>query len=152
MEKFKGPLMAEVFFPVFQNFNFFFKWLQCDVANVERNKVMKFELILSIQGGITRDCLPGGGRNGTKKNDSLRNKGCVHEALLAWNLITSHSETIPKLLNLKCLFVCLLIQHTQKCLELSVPNFHHSLIKRETHFVLNVKAAGVTKMDIPSKT
>ena len=52
--------MAEVFFPVFQNFNFFFKWLQCDVANVERNKVMKFELILSIQGGITRDCLPGG--------------------------------------------------------------------------------------------
>ena len=60
------PLMLErpkIFFPIFQNFNFFFeKWLQWDLANVERNKVMKFELILSIRGEITRDQLPGGVR------------------------------------------------------------------------------------------
>ena len=48
-----GPLMSEQsknFFFNFQNFKFFFeKWLQLDVANVDRNKVMKFELIWSIQ-------------------------------------------------------------------------------------------------------
>ena len=51
------------FFPFFKISNFFFeKWLQWDVADVERNKVMKFELILSIRGEITRDQLPGGVR------------------------------------------------------------------------------------------
>ena len=50
-------------FSIFQNFNFFFeKWLQWDMANVDRNKAMKFELILSIRGEITRDQLPGGVR------------------------------------------------------------------------------------------
>ena len=34
--------------------------LQWDVANVDRNKLMKFELILSIRGEITKDHLPGG--------------------------------------------------------------------------------------------
>ena len=46
---------------VFQNFKIFFeKWLQWDVANVDRNKVMKFELISSIHREITRDNQPGG--------------------------------------------------------------------------------------------
>ena len=36
-------------FPFFKFSKFFFeKWLQWDVANVDRNKVMKFELISSI--------------------------------------------------------------------------------------------------------
>ena len=48
-------------FSKFQNF-YFEKWLQWDMANVERKKVMKFELILSINGGIMRDQLPGGVR------------------------------------------------------------------------------------------
>ena len=48
-------------FPFFKISKFFFeKWLQWDVANVDRNKLMKFELILSIRGEITRDHLPGG--------------------------------------------------------------------------------------------
>ena len=48
------------FFQIF-NFSklFFEKWLQWDVENVERNKVMKFELIWSIHQGIKRDHLPG---------------------------------------------------------------------------------------------
>ena len=42
--------------PFFKFSKFFFeKWLQWDVANVDRNKVMKFELILSIHREITRD-------------------------------------------------------------------------------------------------
>ena len=50
-------------FPFFKFSKFFFeKWLQWDVANVDRNKVMKFELISSIHWEITRDHLPGGVR------------------------------------------------------------------------------------------
>ena len=50
-------------FPFFKFSKFFFeKWLQWDVANVDRNKVMKFELISSIHREITRDHLPGGVR------------------------------------------------------------------------------------------
>ena len=60
----KFPLMSERSkkkFPFFKISNFFFeKWLQWDVANVDRNKLMKFELILSIREEITRDHLPGG--------------------------------------------------------------------------------------------
>ena len=49
--------------PFFKISKFFFeKWLQWDVANVDRNKLMKFELILSIHREITRDHLPGGVR------------------------------------------------------------------------------------------
>ena len=49
--------------PFFKISKFFFeKWLQWDVANVDRNKLMKFELILSICGEITKDNLPGGGQ------------------------------------------------------------------------------------------
>ena len=62
-KKSKGPFevgTAGKKISVFQNFNFFFeKWLQWDVENVERNKVMKFELIWSIHQGIMRDHLPG---------------------------------------------------------------------------------------------
>ena len=62
-----GPFdveMVENFFFSFSKFQklFFEKWLQWDVTNGERNKLMKFELILSIHGGITRDHLPGGVR------------------------------------------------------------------------------------------
>ena len=40
---------GEKFFPFFRISKFFFeKWLQWDVARIERNKLMKFELILSI--------------------------------------------------------------------------------------------------------
>ena len=47
--------------PFFKFSKFFFeKWLQWDVANVDRNKVMKFELISSIHREITRDNQPGG--------------------------------------------------------------------------------------------
>ena len=60
------PLMSERSkkkFPFFKISKFFFeKWLQWDVANVERNKLMKFELISSIHRGIMRDHLPGGVR------------------------------------------------------------------------------------------
>ena len=46
--------------PFFKFSKFFFeKWLQWDVENVERNKVMKFELIWSIHRGIKRDHLQG---------------------------------------------------------------------------------------------
>ena len=46
-------------FLIFQIFKIFFeKWLQWDLANIERNKVMKYELILSSHGGIMRDQLP----------------------------------------------------------------------------------------------
>ena len=59
----KGPLMLKQLkniFLIFQNFKIIFeKWLQWEVENVERNKAMKFELILSIHQGITRDHLPG---------------------------------------------------------------------------------------------
>ena len=65
-KKSKGPFevgTAGKKISVFQNFNFFFeKWLQWDMANVDRNKVMKFELISSIHREITRDHLPGGVR------------------------------------------------------------------------------------------
>ena len=58
------PLMSErpkKKFPFFKFSKFFFeKWLQWDVANVDKNKVMKFELISSIHREITRDHLPGG--------------------------------------------------------------------------------------------
>ena len=47
--------------PFFKFSKFFFeKWLQWDVANIDRNKVMKFELISSIHREITRDNQPGG--------------------------------------------------------------------------------------------
>ena len=47
--------------PFFKFSNFFFeKWLQWDVANIDRNKVMKFELISSIHQEITRDNQSGG--------------------------------------------------------------------------------------------
>ena len=62
-----GPLMSERPPKKFQFFKiskfFFEKWHQWDMANVQRNKVMKFELILSIHRGITRDHLPGGIRS-----------------------------------------------------------------------------------------
>ena len=48
-------------FPFFKISNFLFeKWLQWDMANVERNKVMEFGLVSSIRRRITRDHLPGG--------------------------------------------------------------------------------------------
>ena len=40
-------------FSKFQN-SYFEKWLQFAMVNVERNKIMKFELVLSIHQGITR--------------------------------------------------------------------------------------------------
>ena len=47
--------------PFFKFSKFFFeKWLQWDVANDDRNKVMKFELISSIHREITSDNQPGG--------------------------------------------------------------------------------------------
>ena len=47
--------------PFFKFSKYFFeKWLQWDVANIDRNKVMKFELISSIHREITRDNQPGG--------------------------------------------------------------------------------------------
>ena len=50
------------FFSVFQNFkNFFEKWPQWDITNVERNKVMKFELHQTVLWGVTRDIPPGAG-------------------------------------------------------------------------------------------
>ena len=61
-----GPFevgMVEKKIQFFKISKFFFeKWLQWDVANGERNKLMKFELISSIHRGITRDHLPGGVR------------------------------------------------------------------------------------------
>ena len=58
----KGPPFEKKNFKFFKISKLFFeKWLQWDVANVERNKLMKFELISSIHRGITRDHLPGGG-------------------------------------------------------------------------------------------
>ena len=62
-----GPFdvgMVEIFFfPFFKISKLFFeKWLQWDMANVERNKLIKFELISSIHRGIMRDHLPGGVR------------------------------------------------------------------------------------------
>ena len=65
-KNFKGGTLwcrngRKFFFPFFKISKFFFeKWLQWDVANVDRNKVMKFELISSIHWEITRDHLPGG--------------------------------------------------------------------------------------------
>ena len=70
MEKFnfevffsKGGLfdvrMVEKNFFSFSKFQIFFfeKWLQWDQWNVERNKVMKFELTWGIHRGVTRNCL-----------------------------------------------------------------------------------------------
>ena len=62
---FKGdPLKSERLkkkIPFFKFSKIFFeKWLQWDVANIDRNKVMKFELISSIHREITRDNQPGG--------------------------------------------------------------------------------------------
>ena len=63
-KKSKGPFevgTAGKKISVFQNFNFFFeKWLQWEVATVENQTGMKFELISSIHWGITRDHLHGG--------------------------------------------------------------------------------------------
>ena len=39
---------------------FFEKWPQWDITNVERNKVMKFELHRTVHWGVTRDIPPGG--------------------------------------------------------------------------------------------
>ena len=41
---------------------FFEKWPQWDITNVERNKVMKFELHRTVHWGVTRDIPPGGVR------------------------------------------------------------------------------------------
>ena len=54
-----GTVEKKIQFFKFSKF-FFEKWLQWDVANIDRNKVMKFELISSIHREITRDNQPGG--------------------------------------------------------------------------------------------
>ena len=57
----KKPERLKKKIPFFKFSKFFFeKWLQWDVANIDRNKVMKFELISSIHREITRDNQPGG--------------------------------------------------------------------------------------------
>ena len=45
-------------FSIFQNFQKFFQiWLQWGLQDIERNKVMTFELIWGIHHGVKRDCL-----------------------------------------------------------------------------------------------
>ena len=52
---------SKMFFAIFQIFKIFFKkWPQWNLTNVERNKVMKFELHWSIHWGVTRDIPPRG--------------------------------------------------------------------------------------------
>ena len=51
----------KTFFRFFKFSKFFFeKWPQWDIINVERNKVMKYELNRSVHWGVTRDIPPGG--------------------------------------------------------------------------------------------
>ena len=51
----------KTFFWFFKFSKFFFeKWPQWDVSNVERNKVMKYELNQSVHWGVTWDIPPGG--------------------------------------------------------------------------------------------
>ena len=53
----------KTFFRFFKISKFFFeKWPQWDVSNVERNKVMKYELNRSVHWGVTWDIPPGGVR------------------------------------------------------------------------------------------
>ena len=46
---------------LFSKFSIFLKkWPQGVLKNVERNKVMEFELILSVRRNVMKDHLPGG--------------------------------------------------------------------------------------------
>ena len=55
-----SKLAKKFFFEIFQEFqHFFVKWPKGVLENMERNKVMEYELILSICLGVMRDHLPG---------------------------------------------------------------------------------------------
>ena len=85
-------------FPFFKFSKFFFeKWLQWDVANVDRNKVMKFELISSIHGEITRDHLPRGVQNFWK--NALKPKSRIFTIYACLYTVECYIAQLPRLMN-----------------------------------------------------